>query len=139
VPRAIDSHAQVLRLPLGRGAEDSVRGLFVILAGGVAGALGLLLCLTWTAGDDKKTRLIYTARPRPCRDRLAPWPIRCPVVPDSGTGRGGRVRLAIPPGPFWRAVNSLEGRLDPDGYRKAMLRDLSTSSLLELSALLKKA
>jgi hypothetical protein len=39
-----------VRLPQGRDAEDSVRFLQLILAGGVADALGLLLCLTWTAG-----------------------------------------------------------------------------------------
>ena len=39
-----------IRLPLGRDAEDSVRFLQLILAGGVADALGLLLALVWTAG-----------------------------------------------------------------------------------------
>jgi hypothetical protein len=39
-----------VRLPQGRDAEDSVRFLQLILAGGVADALGLLLCLIWTAG-----------------------------------------------------------------------------------------
>ncbi|HEV3443418.1 MAG TPA: hypothetical protein VG099_02190 [Gemmataceae bacterium] len=39
-----------VRLPQGRDAEDTVRFLHVILAGGVADALDLLLCLTWTAG-----------------------------------------------------------------------------------------
>jgi hypothetical protein len=39
-----------VRMPQGRDAEDSVRFLQLILAGGVADALGLLLCLTWTAG-----------------------------------------------------------------------------------------
>ncbi len=39
-----------IRLPLGRDAEDAVRFLEVLLAEGVAGALGLLLALTWTAG-----------------------------------------------------------------------------------------
>jgi hypothetical protein len=39
-----------IRLPLGRDAEDAVRFLQVMLAGGVADAAGLLLALIWTAG-----------------------------------------------------------------------------------------
>jgi ABC-type transport system involved in multi-copper enzyme maturation permease subunit len=37
-------------MPLGRDAEDAVHLLQVLLAGGVADALGILLALTWTAG-----------------------------------------------------------------------------------------
>ncbi len=39
-----------IRLPLGRDAEDAVRMLLLLLAGGVADAAGLLLMLLWTAG-----------------------------------------------------------------------------------------
>jgi ABC-type transport system involved in multi-copper enzyme maturation permease subunit len=39
-----------IRLPIGRDAEDAVRFLQVMLAGGVADAAGLLLALIWTAG-----------------------------------------------------------------------------------------
>jgi hypothetical protein len=39
-----------VRLPLGRDARDGVRFLQLVLAGGVADALGVLLALVWTAG-----------------------------------------------------------------------------------------
>jgi hypothetical protein len=39
-----------VRLPLARDAHDGVRFLQLILAGGVADALGVLLALIWTAG-----------------------------------------------------------------------------------------
>jgi ABC-type transport system involved in multi-copper enzyme maturation permease subunit len=39
-----------IRLPLGRDTDDAVRLLQLMLAGGVADALGLLLALVWTAG-----------------------------------------------------------------------------------------
>lgn len=38
------------RMPLGRDAEDAVRVLQLILAGGVADGLGIILALVWTAG-----------------------------------------------------------------------------------------
>lgn len=40
----------VIRVPLGRDAEDAVRFLHLLLAGGVADTLGILLALVWTAG-----------------------------------------------------------------------------------------
>src|SRR5579884_1271747 len=40
----------VIRVPLGRDAHDAVRFLQLLLAGGVADALGVLLALVWTAG-----------------------------------------------------------------------------------------
>ena len=39
-----------IHVPLGRDARDSVRFLQLLLAGGVADALGVLLALVWTAG-----------------------------------------------------------------------------------------
>jgi ABC-type transport system involved in multi-copper enzyme maturation permease subunit len=39
-----------LRIPLGRDAEDTVRVLQLLLAGGVADAFGIILALVWTAG-----------------------------------------------------------------------------------------
>lgn len=39
-----------VRLPLGRDAEDAVRFLQLLLAGGVADTAGILLLLVWTAG-----------------------------------------------------------------------------------------
>src|SRR5438105_2280042 len=39
-----------IRLPLGRDAEEAVHMLQLVLAGGVADALGVLLALLWTAG-----------------------------------------------------------------------------------------
>lgn len=39
-----------IRVPLGRDARDSVHFLQLLLAGGVADALGVLLALVWTAG-----------------------------------------------------------------------------------------
>src|SRR5438132_3956714 len=39
-----------IRVPLGRDAEDAVHLLQLVLAGGVADALGVLLALGWTAG-----------------------------------------------------------------------------------------
>lgn len=40
----------LIRVPLGRDAEDAVRFLHLLLAGGVADTLGILLALIWTAG-----------------------------------------------------------------------------------------
>jgi ABC-type transport system involved in multi-copper enzyme maturation permease subunit len=39
-----------IRMPLGRDAEEAVHLLQLLLAGGVADALGVLLALVWTAG-----------------------------------------------------------------------------------------
>src|SRR5271166_4757294 len=39
-----------IRMELGRDAEDSVRFFQLLLAGGVADTLGILLALLWTAG-----------------------------------------------------------------------------------------
>ena len=39
-----------ISIPLGRERSDSVRFLELLLAGGIAGTLGLLLALVWTAG-----------------------------------------------------------------------------------------
>src|SRR5581483_10781747 len=39
-----------VRLPLGRDGRDGVRFIQLVLAGGVADALGVLLALVWTAG-----------------------------------------------------------------------------------------
>ena len=40
----------VIRVPLGRDAGDAVRFVQLLLAGGVADTLGILLALVWTAG-----------------------------------------------------------------------------------------
>jgi ABC-type transport system involved in multi-copper enzyme maturation permease subunit len=39
-----------VRVPHARGPEDSVRGVQLLLANGIAGTLGVLLTLVWTAG-----------------------------------------------------------------------------------------
>lgn len=57
-------------LPLARDARESVRFLQLILAGGVADTLGLLLTLVWTAGFlpgflDSRNAAVLVAKPAP--------------------------------------------------------------------------
>jgi hypothetical protein len=65
-----------VRLPLGRDAEDAVRFLQLLLAGGVADAAGLLLALVWTAGFlpgflDPGAAAVLLAKPVPRWSLLA--------------------------------------------------------------------
>jgi ABC-type transport system involved in multi-copper enzyme maturation permease subunit len=60
----------LIRVPLGRDAGDAVRYLQLLLAGGVADTLGILLALIWTAGFlptflDPSTAVVLLARPVP--------------------------------------------------------------------------
>lgn len=60
----------MIRVPLGRDAADAVRYLQLLLVGGVADTLGILLALIWTAGFlptflDPSTAVVLLARPVP--------------------------------------------------------------------------
>ncbi|HWB01278.1 MAG TPA: hypothetical protein VG713_22465, partial [Pirellulales bacterium] len=59
-----------VNVPLARDAQSAVRGLELILAGGVADTLGLLLTLIWTAGFlpgflDRRNVTVLLAKPAP--------------------------------------------------------------------------
>jgi hypothetical protein len=51
------------------------------------------------------------------------------------TMQGSATEIVLP---FWRALRSLQGRISPEDYAKAMQRTFPTSSLQRLSALLGK-
>jgi len=65
-----------IRLPLGRDAQDAVYHFQVVLAGGVADTLGVLLTLVWTAGFlpsflDPSAASVLLAKPVPRWSLLA--------------------------------------------------------------------